>query len=135
MSGSSAPSGGIERCAIDSSAFVVRNRTDDRLTLVALIRHHTLGGFAQGRSGPAAVRSLPRPHGRVHDSFYPGRCGRLLFPFAKHNGDDSGELPLGATFVVDRKGVIRYAFLDADYGKWAEPSTVLAAIRGLHKKP
>jgi peroxiredoxin len=54
---------------------------------------------------------------------------------AKRNGDDSGELPLGAAFVVDRKGVIRYAFVDADYRKWAEPSTVLAAIRGLDKKP
>jgi peroxiredoxin len=59
--------------------------------------------------------------------------GRL--DLAKHNGDDSGELPLGATYVVDRKGVIRYAFVDADYRKRAEPSTVLAALRRLDNKP
>ena len=59
--------------------------------------------------------------------------GRL--DLAKHNGDDSGELPLGATYVVDRKGVIRYAFIDADYRKRAEPSAVLAALRRLDNKP
>ena len=59
--------------------------------------------------------------------------GRL--DLAKHNGDNSGELPLGATYVVDRGGVIRYAFIDADYRKRAEPSTVLAVLRGLEKNP
>jgi peroxiredoxin len=59
--------------------------------------------------------------------------GRL--DLAKHNGDDSSTLPLGATYVVDREGIIRYAFVDADYRKRAEPSTVLAAVRGLAKKP
>jgi peroxiredoxin len=59
--------------------------------------------------------------------------GRL--DLAKHNGDDSGQLPLGATYVVDRKGVIRDAFVDADYRKRAEPSTVLAALRGLDNGP
>ncbi len=59
--------------------------------------------------------------------------GRL--DLAKHNDDNSGELPLGATYVVDRAGVIRYAFVDADYRKRAEPSTVLAVLRGLEKNP
>jgi peroxiredoxin len=59
--------------------------------------------------------------------------GRL--DLAKHNGDNSGELPLGATYVVDRSGVIRYAFVDADYRKRAEPSTVVAVLRGFEKKP
>jgi peroxiredoxin len=57
--------------------------------------------------------------------------GRL--DLAKHNGDDGGELPLGATYVVDRAGVIRYAFVDVDYRKRAEPATVLAVLRGLDK--
>jgi peroxiredoxin len=59
--------------------------------------------------------------------------GRL--DLAKYNGDDSGELPLGATYVVDREGIIRYAFVDADYRKRAEPSDVIAALRRLDKKP
>ena len=59
--------------------------------------------------------------------------GRL--DLAKYNGDDSGELPLGVTYVIDREGVIRYAFVDADYRKRAEPSEVVAALRNLGKKP
>ncbi len=51
------------------------------------------------------------------------------------NGDDSLELPLGATYVIDREGVIRYAFVDGDYRKRAEPSDVLAALRALKKTP
>jgi peroxiredoxin len=59
--------------------------------------------------------------------------GRL--DLAKYNGDDSGELPLGATYVVDREGITRYAFVDADYRKRAEPSDVIAVLRRLDKKP
>jgi peroxiredoxin len=49
----------------------------------------------------------------------------------KYNGDSSNELPLGATYVIDRQGVIRYAFVDGDYRKRAEPSAVVSALRGL----
>jgi peroxiredoxin len=59
--------------------------------------------------------------------------GRL--DLAKYNGDDSGELPLGVTYVIDREGIIRYAFVDADYRNRAEPSDVIAALRALVKKP
>ena len=59
--------------------------------------------------------------------------GRL--DLAKANGDDSNELPLGATYLIDRQGTIRYAFVDGDYRKRAEPAHVLAALRGLGKTP
>jgi peroxiredoxin len=49
----------------------------------------------------------------------------------KFNGDDSKEPPLGATYVIDRAGVIRYAFVDADYRKRAEPSEVVTALKKL----
>jgi peroxiredoxin len=58
--------------------------------------------------------------------------GRL--DLAKHNGDESSELPLGATYVVDRGGIIRYAFVDSDYRKRAEPSAVVATLREMDKK-
>jgi peroxiredoxin len=50
---------------------------------------------------------------------------------AKTNGDTSDELPLPATFVVDRSGTIRWAFVDADYRKRADPADILAALKGL----
>lgn len=57
--------------------------------------------------------------------------GRL--DLGKLNGDSSNELPLGATYVIDKGGVIRYAFVDGDYRKRAEPSAVVAALKGLKK--
>jgi len=48
-----------------------------------------------------------------------------------HNGDDSYELPLPATFVIGRDRTIRYRFADADYTQRAEPSEVLAAVKAL----
>lgn len=48
-----------------------------------------------------------------------------------HNGDDSFELPVPATFVIDRDGQIKYAFVNADYQQRAEPSEIVAALRSL----
>ena len=51
------------------------------------------------------------------------------FSLPEYNGDESYELPLAATYVIDTDGVIRYAFLDADYKDRAEPSQVIAALK------
>jgi len=48
-----------------------------------------------------------------------------------HNGDESYELPLPATYVIDRGGAIRAVFADADYVKRMEPTDILAALRVL----
>ncbi|MEM9353187.1 MAG: peroxiredoxin-like family protein [Planctomycetota bacterium] len=47
------------------------------------------------------------------------------------NGTDSDELPLAATYVIDATGKIRWAFLDADYTKRAEPADVVEALKAL----
>lgn len=47
------------------------------------------------------------------------------------NGDDSNQLPLAATYVIDQKGIIKYAFLDADYRKRAEVSEIIKALENL----
>jgi peroxiredoxin len=51
---------------------------------------------------------------------------------AERNGDDSWELPIPATFVIDRSGVIRFAHVDPNYmvGR-ADPELVLAALERL----
>ena len=48
-----------------------------------------------------------------------------------HNGDDSYELPVPATYVVDSTGMVRYAYANADYTLRAEPADVLAAVKAL----
>ncbi|AFY39068.1 alkyl hydroperoxide reductase/ Thiol specific antioxidant/ Mal allergen [[Leptolyngbya] sp. PCC 7376] len=50
---------------------------------------------------------------------------------ATHNGNEKYELPMPATYVIDSTGIIRYAFVDEDYTKRAEPSDIIAAIAKL----
>jgi peroxiredoxin len=53
----------------------------------------------------------------------------------KFNGDTTNELPLMSTYVIDTQGVIHFAFVDGDFRKSAEPSAVVAALKGLKKAP
>ena len=47
------------------------------------------------------------------------------------NGVDKWELPIPATYVIDRDRVIRYAYVDANHRRRAEPSEVVAAAARL----
>lgn len=53
------------------------------------------------------------------------------FGLHEKNGDESNELPLAATYVIDEKGIIQYAFLDADYRERAAVSEILTALAKL----
>jgi peroxiredoxin len=46
----------------------------------------------------------------------------------KHNGDESYNLPMPATYVIDQTATIKYAFISEDYTLRAEPADVLAAL-------
>ncbi|CAM5442564.1 hypothetical protein SALBM135S_06660 [Streptomyces alboniger] len=56
---------------------------------------------------------------------------RLGFELHRVNGGHARTLPLPATYVIDRSGVIRWAFVDTDYAVRAEPSDILAALDDL----
>ena len=47
-------------------------------------------------------------------------------PFA--NGDDSWELPIPATFIIDRDGSVLYASVNPDYTDRPEPAEILQAL-------
>ena len=49
------------------------------------------------------------------------------------NGDDSFEVPVPATFLVDQKGVVRNAYIETDWAKRLEPSTALEWIDALQR--
>ncbi len=53
------------------------------------------------------------------------------FNLNMYNGNESAELPLAATYVIDQNGVIRYSFLDADYRNRAEPRDIRKALEDL----
>lgn len=48
-----------------------------------------------------------------------------------HNADHSATLPVPATFVIDQGGIVRWAFVSADWRVRAEPADIAAALRAL----
>ncbi|MGH3389415.1 MAG: peroxiredoxin-like family protein [Actinomadura sp.] len=50
------------------------------------------------------------------------------FELGRVNGGHAFTLPIPATYVIDREGVIRWAFVDTDYTTRAEPSDILTAL-------
>lgn len=47
----------------------------------------------------------------------------------KQNGTAKPELPLSATYVINQKGEITFAFLEPDYTKRAEPSVIIETLK------
>lgn len=47
---------------------------------------------------------------------------------AERQGNAAWFLPVPATFVMDRKGIVRWRFLDVDFTRRAEPDDVVAAL-------
>lgn len=54
-----------------------------------------------------------------------------MIDLSKYNGDESMELPLAVTYVIDTDGIIKYAFVDPDYRKRAETAVVLREVQKL----
>lgn len=50
---------------------------------------------------------------------------------AKRNSMEKAELPVSASYVIDQKGKIAYAFLDPDYKKRAEPEKIIETLKSL----
>lgn len=57
-----------------------------------------------------------------------GLYDRLGFDLQRTNAGHGRTLPLPATYVIDRAGAIRWAFVDTDYKVRAEPSEILEAL-------
>jgi peroxiredoxin len=56
------------------------------------------------------------------------------FDLNKHNGDDSNELPIAATYIIDTNGKIVYAYVDYDYRNRAEPKDLTEFLKNFNKK-
>ncbi|RPF38012.1 peroxiredoxin-like family protein [Streptomyces sp. TLI_185] len=57
---------------------------------------------------------------------------KLGFDLQRVNDGHRRTLPLPATYVIDRDGVIRWSFVDTDYTTRAEPADILAALDAMH---
>lgn len=56
---------------------------------------------------------------------------RLGFDLARVNAGHARTLPLPATYVIDRDGAIRWAFVETDYKLRAEPADIVTALDAL----
>jgi len=52
----------------------------------------------------------------------------------KFNGDDTWELPMPGTYVIDKDGTVKFAYANADYTKRAEPDEVISTLKELSGK-
>lgn len=59
---------------------------------------------------------------------------QLNSDITKYNGDNSWELPIPATYVVDPDGIITFSFVNADYLTRADPQQVISALTELSAK-
>ncbi len=48
-----------------------------------------------------------------------------------HNGDNSFELPMPATYIIGTDGVVHYAFVNMDYTQRLEPDTIVEQLKTL----
>lgn len=51
------------------------------------------------------------------------------------NGDDSWELPLPGTFIIDNNGTVRAAYANKDYTQRMEPDDIMAALKAIQNQP
>jgi len=49
----------------------------------------------------------------------------------KSNGDRSYQLPTPATYLVDKSGLVKYAFLDTDHTIRMEPSDIIEQLANM----
>ncbi|MEU0213046.1 peroxiredoxin-like family protein [Streptomyces canus] len=56
---------------------------------------------------------------------------KLGFDLQRVNGGHPRTLPIPATYVIDRAGIVRWSFVSADYTARAEPADILAALDAL----
>ena len=71
---------------------------------------------------------------RVPDNMVRIYREKLGLDLADYNGDGRYVLPVPATFVIDRDGIIRAAFARIDYTQRMEPAAILEALRSLESK-
>lgn len=79
-----------------------------------------------------AENRMARQYGLVYtmNAEVAAKIGEFVH-LAEYNGNDRNEFPLAAAYVLSKDGIIRFAFVDADYRRRAEPADLLEAVRKL----
>jgi peroxiredoxin len=102
-------------------------RPDDALTMQEkhALEFHVLSDVEQEAAAAYRVRfRVPSEIERVHMDIW----NKDISAFT---GDGSWNLPVPATFVLDRDGIVRGRHVDADYTRRMEPDAVIGVLRAL----
>lgn len=62
-------------------------------------------------------------------------CQQVGANLPTFNGDDSWELPMPGTFLIDQSGIVRLAFVNPDYTRRLDPSVIIARLEELGGRP
>ncbi len=60
-----------------------------------------------------------------------GAYKQVCADLPRYNGTDSWELPMAGTFLVDRSGIVRLAFVHPDFTRRLDPSVTIARLEAL----
>lgn len=102
--------------------------TSERPDLAAATREEAKADYAVYSDGEFAAAKAFRVHFVVDDDTK-SQYRQFGLKVAESNVSGTWELPAPATFVIDREGVIRWAFADWDYKRRADPDDVIKAVK------
>jgi len=69
------------------------------------------------------VFTLPEPLRPIYEAW------QINIP--DYNGNNSFELPIPATYILDTDGIVRYAFAEMDYTRRLEPNIIIEQLESL----
>ena len=95
---------------------------------LSMAQKHQLGFEVLSDAG----NRVARQYGLVHTLKEPLRSLYIKtfhVDLQDFNGEDSYELPLPGTFIVDADGIIRLTFVNPDYTQRLEPEEIIKSLR------
>jgi len=104
--------------------------TPEKPDLAAGTREKAKGDYAVYSDGAFAAAKAFKVHFVVDDATK-AKYQQFGLNVGESNVSGTWELPAPATFVIDKNGVIRWAFADWDYKKRANPDDVIAAVKAI----
>lgn len=129
-------------CSLELRAFqtVLPDVADAGATLIAMSPQapdHTVGmvdqltlGFTVCSDLDQSIAEAYRLKFTLNDELR-ALYEQLDLALTSANADSTWDLPVPATFVIDRDGVVRASHVDPDYRTRMEPADVVAALRSL----
>jgi peroxiredoxin len=104
--------------------------TPEKPDLAAATREKVKGDYQVYSDGTFAAAKAFKVHFVVDDDTK-AKYQQFGLKVAEANVSGTWELPAPATFVIDKRGVIRWSFADWDYKKRADPDEVIRAVQAL----